>query len=60
MNEKIAQSGFFRRQLFRVCYKIKVKRLEEGLASPQLNKFDSYFCFWFSSKKRFVFFPLSD
>jgi len=38
VNEKIAQSGFFRRQLFRVCYKIKVKRLEEGLASPQLNK----------------------
>ncbi|CAF1639846.1 unnamed protein product [Rotaria magnacalcarata] len=38
VNEKINQSNFFRRQLFQLAYKIKVKRLEEGLDSPYLNK----------------------
>jgi long-subunit acyl-CoA synthetase (AMP-forming) len=38
VNEKIHQSGFFRRHLFHLCYKIKVKRLEEGLESPHLNR----------------------
>jgi len=38
VNEKINQSSFFRRQLFHLAYKIKVKRLEVGLESPYLNK----------------------
>ena len=38
VNEKINQSGFVRRHLFHLSYKIKVKRLEEGLDSPHLNK----------------------
>jgi long-subunit acyl-CoA synthetase (AMP-forming) len=38
VNEKINQSNFFRRQLFHLTYKIKVKRLEAGLDSPILNK----------------------
>ncbi|CAF3774551.1 unnamed protein product [Rotaria sp. Silwood1] len=38
VNEKINQSNVFRRQLFQMAYKIKVKRLEEGLDSPYLNK----------------------
>lgn len=45
VNEKIAQSSFFRRHLFRLSYKIKVKRLEEGLESPHLNKFVRRFSF---------------
>lgn len=36
--EKVNQSGFFRRYLFRLTYKIKVKRLEYGLDTPLLNK----------------------
>jgi long-chain acyl-CoA synthetase len=38
VNEKINQSNFFRRCLFHLAYKIKVKRLEVGLDSPFLNK----------------------
>ncbi|CAF1080787.1 unnamed protein product [Rotaria sordida] len=38
VNEKINQSNIFRRQLFQMGYRIKVKRLEEGLDSPCLNK----------------------
>jgi hypothetical protein len=38
VNEKINQSSFFRRYLFRLTYKIKVKRLEYGLDTPILNK----------------------
>ncbi|CAF0948680.1 unnamed protein product [Adineta steineri] len=38
VNEKVNQSNFFRRHLFQLTYKIKVKRLEEGLDSPYLNK----------------------
>ena len=36
--EKINQASFFRRYLFRLTYKIKVKRLEYGLDTPILNK----------------------
>ncbi|CAF1363791.1 unnamed protein product [Adineta steineri] len=38
VNEKINQSNFVTRQLFHLSYKIKVKRLELGLASPHLDK----------------------
>ncbi len=38
VNEKLSQSGFFRRYLFRLTYKIKLKRLEYGLDTPILNK----------------------
>lgn len=38
VNEKISQSNFIQRQLFRLCYKIKVKRLETGLESPHLDR----------------------
>lgn len=38
VNDKINQSNFFRRQFFEMAYRIKVKRLEEGLDSPFLNK----------------------
>ncbi|CAF0944544.1 unnamed protein product [Didymodactylos carnosus] len=37
VNEKINQANFFQRHLFYLCYKIKVKRLEEGLDSPHLD-----------------------
>ncbi|UJR29514.1 hypothetical protein I4U23_010731 [Adineta vaga] len=38
VNEKIGLSNFVTRQLFRLSYKIKVKRLELGLESPHLDK----------------------
>ncbi len=38
MNEKINQSNFFKRHLFYLTYKIKVKRLESGLESPYLDR----------------------
>lgn len=38
MNEKISQSNWIQRQLFRLTYKLKVKRLEVGLQSPYLDK----------------------
>ncbi|UJR20379.1 hypothetical protein I4U23_023510 [Adineta vaga] len=36
--EKINQSNIFRRYLFQLAYTIKVKRLQEGLDSPYLNR----------------------
>ncbi|CAF1359072.1 unnamed protein product [Adineta ricciae] len=36
--EKVNQSNIFRRHLFQLAYKIKVKRLEEGLDSSYLDK----------------------
>jgi len=38
VNEKINQSNLIQRQLFHLSYSIKVKRLELGLISPQLDR----------------------
>ncbi|CAF3504649.1 unnamed protein product [Rotaria sp. Silwood1] len=38
VNEKINQSNFIQRQLFHLSYKMKVKRLELGLESPNLDR----------------------
>ncbi|CAF1059278.1 unnamed protein product [Adineta steineri] len=36
--EKVNQSNYFRRSLFRIAYNRKVKKLEKGLNTPRLNK----------------------
>lgn len=38
VNEKINQSNFIQRHLFHLSYQMKVKRLELGLESPNLDK----------------------
>ncbi|CAF1352929.1 unnamed protein product, partial [Adineta steineri] len=38
INEKVNQSNYFRRSLFRIAYNRKVKKLEKGLNTPRLNK----------------------